>query len=206
MRDPPIANAGEDIILSNGCNRTVLLDGMKSWDADNDPLTFQWDLLDTLNTVSYDIAKVDFTFPDTTIDISMAFLLTVKDITGLVGKDTLLVTIINDEPPTANAGEDFIAPYNEKVYLDGSRSVDTDSKIQYEWSIIDDGITIPDIERVKEKPYFIFPKGLPEDKMFRIQLSTKDENTFCEDLDTVSVMCLRNVGLADSIKLSLIHI
>ena len=205
VRDPPIANAGEDIILSNGCNRTVLLDGMKSWDADNDPLTFQWDLLDTLNTVSYDIAKVDFTFPDTTIDISMAFLLTVKDITGLVGKDTLLVTIINDEPPTANAGEDFIAPYNEKVYLDGSRSVDTDSKIQYEWSIIDDGITIPDIERVKEKPYFIFPKGLPEDKMFRIQLSTKDENTFCEDLDTVSVMCLRNVGLADSIKFELVN-
>ena len=205
VRDPPIANAGEDIILSNGCNRTVLLDGMKSWDADNDPLTFQWDLLDTLNTVSYDIAKVDFTFPDTTIDISMAFLLTVKDITGLIGKDTLLVTIINDEPPTANAGEDFIAPYNEKVYLDGSRSVDTDSKIQYEWSIIDDGITIPDIERVKEKPYFIFPKGLPEDKMFRIQLSTKDENTFCEDLDTVSVMCLRNVGLADSIKFELVN-
>jgi hypothetical protein len=205
VRDLPIANAGEDIILSNGCNRTVLLDGMRSWDADNDPLTFQWDLLDTLNPVSYDIAKVDFTFPDTTIDISMAFLLTVKDITGLIGKDTLLVTIINDEPPITNAGEDFIAPYNKKVYLDGSRSVDTDSKIQYEWSIIDDGITITDIERVKEKPYFIFPKGLPEDKMFRIQLSTKDENAFCEDLDTVSVICLRNVGLADSIKFELVN-
>jgi len=205
VRDLPIANAGEDIILSNGCNRTVLLDGMRSWDADNDPLTFQWDLLDPLNPVSYDIAKVDFTFPDTTIDISMAFLLTVKDITGLIGKDTLLVTIINDEPPITNAGEDFIAPYNKKVYLDGSRSVDTDSKIQYEWSIIDDGITITDIERVKEKPYFIFPKGLPEDKMFRIQLSTKDENAFCEDLDTVSVICLRNVGLADSIKFELVN-
>ena len=205
VRDLPIANAGEDIILSNGCNRTVLLDGMRSWDADNDPLTFQWDLLDTLDPVSYDIAKVDFTFPDTTIDISMAFLLTVKDITGLIGKDTLLVTIINDEPPITNAGEDFIAPYNKKVYLDGSRSVDTDSKIQYEWSIIDDGITITDIERVKEKPYFIFPKGLPEDKMFRIQLSTKDENAFCEDLDTVSVICLRNVGLADSIKFELVN-
>ena len=205
VRDPPIANAGEDILLSNGCNRTVLLDGIKSWDADNDPLTFQWDLLDTLSTVSYDTAKVDFTLPDTTIDISMAFLLTVKDITGLIGKDTLLVTIINDEPPIANAGEDFIAPYNKKVYLDGSRSVDTDSKIQYEWSIIDDGITITDIERVKEKPYFIFPKGLPEDKIFRIQLSTKDQNAFCEDLDTVSVMCLRNVGLADSIKFELVN-
>ena len=205
VRDLPIANAGEDIILSNGCNRTVLLDGMRSWDADNDPLTFQWDLLDTLNPVSYDIAKVDFTFPDTTIDISMAFLLTVKDITGLIGKDTLLVTIINDEPPITNAGEDFIAPYNKKVFLDGSRSVDTDSKIQYEWSIIDDGITITDIERVKEKPYFIFPKGLPEDKMFRIQLSIKDENAFCEDLDTVSVICLRNVGLADSIKFELVN-
>ena len=205
VRDFPIANAGEDILLSNGCNRTVLLDGIKSWDADNDPLTFQWDLLDTLSTVSYDTAKVDFTLPDTTIDISMAFLLTVKDITGLIGKDTLLVTIINDEPPIANAGEDFIAPYNKKVYLDGSRSVDTDSKIQYEWSIIDEGITITDVERVKEKPYFIFPKGLPEDKIFRIQLSTKDQNAFCEDLDTVSVMCLRNVGLADSIKFELVN-
>ena len=205
VRDFPIANAGEDILLSNGCNRTVLLDGMRSWDADNDPLTFQWDLLDTLSTVSYDTAKVDFTLPDTTIDISMAFLLTVKDITGLIGKDTLLVTIINDEPPIANAGEDFIAPYNKKVYLDGSRSVDTDSKIQYEWSILDEGITITDFERVKEKPYFIFPKGLPEDKMFRIQLRTKDQNAFCEDLDTVSVMCLRNVGLADSIKFELVN-
>ena len=205
VRDAPIANAGEDIILSNGCNKAVLLDGTKSWDADNDPLTFQWDLLDTLKGVSYETAKTYFTFPDTMIDNYMTFLLTVTDIIGLIGKDTLSVTVVNDTSPIANAGNDFIAPYNKKVYLDGSKSEDTDSEIQYKWTVIDDGITISEIELSKARPYFLFPKELAEEKIFRIQLSIKDENLFCEDLDTVSVMCLRNVGLADSIKFELVN-
>ena len=34
--DEPIAKAGKDIIVSDGCNSSVYLDGSKSWDADND--------------------------------------------------------------------------------------------------------------------------------------------------------------------------
>ena len=43
--DEPIALAGKDIIVSDGCNSSVYLDGSKSWDADNDQLSFSGELL-----------------------------------------------------------------------------------------------------------------------------------------------------------------
>ena len=62
--------------------------------------------------------------------------MTVTDNKGLVGHDTLDVNIINDKAPIANAGENFIAPFNKYVNLDGSKSIDGDSDLKYFWSII----------------------------------------------------------------------
>ncbi|MGC9355183.1 MAG: S8 family peptidase, partial [Mariniphaga sp.] len=43
--NPPIANAGDDIVVTDGDNNgseTVTLDGTESWDPDNDILTYSW--------------------------------------------------------------------------------------------------------------------------------------------------------------------
>ena len=205
VKDYPKAIAGDDLKISDGCNTYFTLDGTKSWDADNDELKFKWELLHQSKPIEFDTPIVKYTFSDSTIDRDFIFGLTVTDITGLSDYDTLLVSIINETPPIADAGVDFIAPIDKKVFLDGSGSNDTDSDIMYNWIIIDDDISLSKIESKKQKPYFFFPRNLMQDKTYAFVLYVKDNNSYCEKSDTVLVTCLKNVGIADDVKFELIR-
>ena len=80
--------------------------------------------------------------------------------TGLNDHDTLLVKLINDNQPIADAGIDFIAPINKKVYLDGSGSKDIDNVLEYKWDVLEDEINLSQLESSKPKPHFLYPKNL----------------------------------------------
>ena len=203
--DPPIAIAGDDIKISDGCNTSFTLDGTKSWDPDNDELKFNWELLDQSKPMLFDTSVVEYTFSDSTIDRDFIFVLTVTDITGLNDHDTILVSIINDSPPTADAGIDFIAPINKKVFLDGSGSKDTDNKIEYNWTIFDNDISLSEVESKKQNPYFLYPRNLIQDKTYAFVLSVRDNKSYCENKDTVLVTCKKNVGVANDVKFELIR-
>jgi len=205
VEDPPIAIAGDDIVISDGCNTSFTLDGTKSWDPDNDELKFNWQLLDQSNPVAFDTSVVKYTFSDSTIDRDHIFVLTVTDITGLNDHDTILVRIINDSPPTADAGIDFIAPIDKKVFLDGSGSKDTDNKIEYNWTIADNDISLSQVESKKQNPYFLYPRNLIQDKTYAFVLSVRDNKSYCENKDTVLVTCKKNVGVANDVKFELIR-
>jgi hypothetical protein len=203
--DPPIAIAGDDIKISDGCNTSFTLDGTKSWDPDNDELKFNWELLDQSKPMLFDTSVVEYTFSDSTIDRDFIFVLTVTDITGLNDHDTILVSIINDSPPTADAGIDFIAPINKKVFLDGSGSKDTDNKIEYNWTIFDNDISLSEVESKKQNPYFLYPRNLIQDKTYTFVLTVGDNKSYCENKDTVLVTCKKNVGVANDVKFELIR-
>ena len=205
VKDSPNAIAGDDLKISDGCNTSFTLDGTKSWDADNDELKFKWELLHQSKPIEFDTPIIKYTFSDSTIDRDFIFGLTVTDITGLSDYDTLLVSIINETPPIADAGVDFIAPIDKKVFLDGSGSNDTDSDIMYNWIIIDDDISLSKIESKKQTPYFFYPRNLMQDKTYAFVLYVKDNNSYCEKSDTVLVTCLKNVGIADDVKFELIR-
>ena len=205
VKDYPKAIAGDDLKISDGCNTSFTLDGTKSWDADNDELKFKWELLHQSKPIEFDTPIIKYTFSDSTIDRDFIFGLTVTDITGLSDYDTLLVSIINETPPIADAGVDFIAPIDKKVFLDGSGSNDTDSDIMYNWIIIDDDISLSEIESKKQTPYFFYPRNLMQDKTYAFVLNVKDNNSYCEKSDTVLVTCLKNVGIADDVKFELIR-
>ena len=205
VEDPPIAIAGDDIIISDGCNTSFTLDGTKSWDPDNDELKFNWELLDQSKPMVFDTSVVKYTFSDSTIDRDFIFALTVTDITGLNDHDTVLVSVINDNPPMADAGIDFIAPIDKKVFLDGSGSKDTDNKIGYNWTIVDNDISLSQVESKKQNPYFLYPRNLIQDKTYTFVLSVGDNKSYCENKDTVLVTCMKNVGVAEDVKFELIR-
>ena len=205
VKDYPKAIAGDDLKISDGCNTYFTLDGTKSWDADNDELKFKWELLHQSKPIEFDTPIIKYTFSDSTIDRDFIFGLTVTDITGLSDYDTLLVSIINETPPIADAGVDFIAPIDKKVFLDGSGSKDIDSDIMYNWIIMDDDISLSKIESKKQTPYFFYPRNLMQDKTYAFVLNVKDNNSYCEKSDTVLVTCLKNVGIADDVKFELIR-
>ena len=195
--DFPIADAGNDITISQGCNSSLLLDGSKSTDADNDISSYEWTLLKD-SSIVLNRKKGMYNFKNSKKDLYQKILLTVSDSNGLKAYDTINVNIISDKAPIANAGEDFIAPFDKFVRLDGAKSVDEDSKITYEWSIISGDISFSKIERIKKAPSFKYPSEITKPKNFIAFLKVQDEKSFCYSVDTVRITCLPNVDMADS--------
>ena len=205
VEDSPVAIAGDDLKISDGCNTSFTVDGTKSWDADNDELKFKWELLNQSDPIVFDTSVVKYTFSDSTIDRDLIFVLTVTDITGLNDNDTIVISIINDKPPIVDAGINFIAPIDKKVFLDGSGSSDPDSKISYNWSVFNNDISLNIIESKKQSPYFFYPRNLNQDKTYTFILSAKDNESYCENKDTVLVTCKKNVGVTSDVKFELIR-
>ncbi len=194
--DDPIAKAGKDIVVSDGCNSSVYLDGSKSWDADDDQLSFKWTIIDE-GKIILSKMKGYYHFSNKSEDTIKKILLTVSDSSGLMGQDTVSVKIINDEAPVADAGIDFIAPFSRRVYLDGTKTTDVDSKIIYDWDIISGDASFSKEESIKQSPYFFYPSEIKESKIFIVLLKVRDENSYCFSQDTVKVTCLPNVYTAD---------
>ena len=195
--DFPIANAGNDTIISNGCNSSLLLDGSKSYDVDNDIASYKWTLLND-SSIVLNSKKGMYKFKNFKKDVYQNILLTVSDSKGLKAYDTINVNIIDDEAPLANAGDDFIAPFDKFVRLDGSRSVDDDSEIIYFWSILSGDVSFSKVERIKREPVFKYPSEITKPKNFTALLKVQDANSFCFSADTVLITCLPNVDMADS--------
>ena len=195
--DAPIANAGSDTTISNGCNSKLLLDGSSSIDPDDDIMSYKWTLLEN-NEVILNSVKGFYVFKKFKEDLNQKIILTVTDFSGLTDHDTINVNIINDKPPIANAGEDFIAPYNNFIELDGSKSIDKDSEIKYFWEIISNNAFFVKGDEFKQFPKIKYPSEISNPVEYVATLRVQDYNMFCFSIDTVVITCLPNVDMADS--------
>ncbi len=195
--DSPIANAGNDTTISNGCNSNLFLDGSSSFDPDNDISSYTWTLLEG-NKVILNGMKGLYNFSKYDKDLNQKIILTVRDSNGLMDHDTINVNIINDKAPIADAGENFIAPFNEYVKLNGSKSIDEDSELRYLWDIIFGDASFINGEETKQFPKFKYPAEISDPMEFVVTLKVQDYKSFCMAFDTVLVTCLPNVDIADS--------
>ena len=195
--DYPTAYAGRDTTISSGCNSSLFLDGSQSSDPDNDIVSYEWSILGTDEIILNGI-KGMYNFYNIKTNLNQDIKLTVTDSNGLKSQDTITIKIINDEAPIANAGEDFIAPFNKYVQLDGSKSIDKDSDIIYSWSIISGDASFNEKEKVKKFPKFKYPSKIREPLEFVALLKIHDAKSFCFSSDKVIITCLPNVDMADS--------
>ena len=136
VNHPPVANAGPDQnIQATGQNDvSIQLDGSKSSDPDNDPLTYVW--TDESNNVVGTAAIVQVTLQAGT----HAFTLTLTDPGKLSSSATTHVTITApvNHPPVANAGASqtlgCTGQNGTVVTLNGSGSSDPDGDpLTYVW-------------------------------------------------------------------------
>ena len=132
--DPaPVANAGSDQIVLEGS--AVNLNGSAS--SDNAGIiSYVWTqtsgtavTLNNANTVS-----ASFTAPSVVSTEALVFQLTVTDTANQSSSDTVLVTVNNDNPPSANAGPNQVVNEGESVNLNGSASSDTEGAISHSWT------------------------------------------------------------------------
>lgn len=133
----PVANAGPPIDGSRIASNTVDLDGLASFDADGDPITYLWTVTHPDTVVAIDDAATAMTFFVAPLTGTYVVTLTVSD--GQASSSevlTISVELPNNQPPLADAGtyEEIIV--GTQVMLDGSASADPeDEPLVYSWSI-----------------------------------------------------------------------
>ena len=132
---PPVADAGPDQAVNDGDTdgtETVTLDGSRSVDPDGMIASYEWSEGGTILGTGATLT-VPFSTGVRTV------MLTVADVTGATGSDTVVVTVAANQPPTADAGPDQTVSDTDgndvaSVTLDGSGSSDPDGHIvAYEW-------------------------------------------------------------------------
>jgi uncharacterized repeat protein (TIGR01451 family) len=191
---PPKASAGPDQTQDQSVDEvvTVTLDGSNSSDPNNDIVEYYWKqtggepvVLSTPNAV-----QPTFVAPQVVAGgASFTFQLTVTDHSGQQGTDTCIVNVTWDnDPPTADAGEDQTVDEGVTVILDGSRSSDPDDGIQsYRWTQTA-GIRINLNDDTAAQPSFVSPTVDSNGIFLEFLLHAVDKNGL-ESTDT----CIVNV-------------
>ncbi|ALO33366.1 hypothetical protein CMT41_00555 [Colwellia sp. MT41] len=102
VNSAPIANAGIDILITNG--ETVELDGSQSIDTDGNIVSYQWSFLNnqTLTIDNAESVMAGFVAPSVTANTRYELQLTVTDNQGATDTDTVIVEVT---PNLANGGE-----------------------------------------------------------------------------------------------------
>ncbi|MFT6388567.1 MAG: fibro-slime domain-containing protein [Cellvibrionaceae bacterium] len=133
----PVADAGVDSAFSLGNN--VSLDGSASYDADGDPLTYQWSLISTPKNSSANLVSSTTANPTLqNVDVygDNIVQLVINDGIEYSAPDTVIISSQN-LPPIANAGDDMNAAVGQENILNGSNSYDPQGDvITYSWSLI----------------------------------------------------------------------
>jgi ribosomal protein L14 len=140
----PVANAGNDIVMTLPTNSTAL-NGGGSTDADGNITSYAWAHISGPSTYTFANANAYATNVLNLVQGVYVFRLTVTDNNGATDTDDITVTVnaapapppVN-QPPVANAGDEIILTLpDNSTDLSGTRSTDPDGVIAaYEWSEI----------------------------------------------------------------------
>jgi uncharacterized repeat protein (TIGR01451 family) len=188
---PPSADAGPDQTVDAGVR--VTLDGSNSSDPDNDIVEYFWAQTgDGPRVEISDPYAVQPTFITPQVGLGgerFTFRLMVTDRSDQTGTDECVVNVTWDnDPPTAEAGENQTVVEGVSVILDGSGSTDPDDGIDsYRWSQTA-GIGVTLRNDTTAQPSFVSPDVDSDGIFLEFQLRVVDNNGL-ESTDT----CIVNV-------------
>jgi hypothetical protein len=125
--EAPVADAGVDVQVEVGTN--VTFNGTGSSD-DKGIVSYVWSFIDDGTQTLFGPTPY-YTFWNAGI---FAVTLNVTDDDGLYSTDVVLVTVLDNEPPIAEAGPDQTAFLGQEVQFDGATSWDNDGVVNYTWT------------------------------------------------------------------------
>jgi RHS repeat-associated protein len=131
----PDADAGSDQTAVVG--HVVTLDGRKSFDPDNNNITYQWRILSAPAESIASLTNADSVIASLTPDVAGIYVVQLVVNDGTTDSQPVQVTITAtalDAAPIADAGKDRSVLTGSLVTLDGSKSRDPDAEpITYSW-------------------------------------------------------------------------
>jgi PKD repeat protein len=130
--EPPVARAGSDIVVEQ--HEIVIFNASLS--TDNVAiLTYTWTFIYDNTQITLSGRIVEFVFHNAG---DYKITLNVTDAAGNFGIDELNVTVIDIEPPIANAGSDIIISLYGTAIFNASLSKDNVGIVNYTWTFIYD--------------------------------------------------------------------
>jgi len=128
LNGTPVANAGDDQTVR--VLDTVRLDGTGSQaTGENTTISYSWAQTDGPPATLDDPASATPSFRAEAIG-TYIFALTVTESTGNTKTDTVTITVVENFPPTADAGPDQVVTGGATVTLDGSGSTDNEDPFE----------------------------------------------------------------------------
>jgi len=132
----PIANAGPDKSVFQ--KQTVTLNGSLSSDPENDALTYVWTAPAGITLINANTASPSFEAPMVAVDTNYSFKLKVNDGELDSPEDEVIIKVLQNQAPLANAGPFQIVNEGSLVTIDGTASSDPDfDNLTYSWTAPD---------------------------------------------------------------------
>jgi len=192
---PEAILANEYLSVAGG--EQVTIDGSASRDQDGNIASYSWEPVGGSSAITDSIRSylsagdetLSFTAPN--IEGHVEIQLTVTDNEGATDSQKMTLSIsASDEPlenqePTADAGDNISAEEGETVTLDGSQSFDPDGEISYSWELSSSGIDVSIANADKAQASFVAPMvdGTTE---LTFKLTVTDDSG-ASNFDTVKV-------------------
>ena len=184
VNEAPTAQASDDIV-ARGLDE-VTLNGSGT-DSDGQIVSYSWSQTQgsSVALTNADSQQASFTAPDVSTTEQFTFELTVTDNEGMSASDTTLVVVNpKNNPPSADAGEDFTVNEQQSVTLSGS-GTDSDGTIEaYLWTQTS-GTTVNLSNVAVANPSFTSPT-LIQSEQLTFELTVTD-NQGAIDVDSVIV-------------------
>lgn len=211
----PLANAGPDLIITGG--KQISLDGSSSSDADNDILTYSWTSTSGLVINLANTAKPTIQAPTVLVNTDFTITLTVNDGKTNSLPDPVVITVVPNRTPVANAGPDLFVKKNSLFTFDGSNSSDPDGDVlTYQWTA-PSGITLtsatsakpslmtPDVNVITNLTFtLVVNDGIKDSPPDQVVLTIKSDNSTPvanagndQSVDEGSLATLNGTGSSD---------
>ncbi len=131
----PVASAGNDASVREDDPAQLSAGG--SSNAEGDPMTYLWTQLSgtTVTLSGATTATASFTAPSVAADEDLEFQVKVTDDRGDFTNDNVIITVLNNAAPLANAGLDFALLEGAPGQVDAGASSDAESDpLTYAWT------------------------------------------------------------------------
>lgn len=185
LNTAPVSDAGDDSTIKEG--NLMILDGSNSYDPEGDPLTYSWTQISgpTVTLVpSNTVVSPSFTAPGAGSEL--IFELEVYD--GRLNSDPfdrVVITVVENSSPVADAGPDQTVMEGSEVFLDGSSSGDPDGSdtLSFSWTE-----PYPLDDYTSSTPSFTAPLVGPGGETLVFDLTVNDDDPFNPKADTDQVV------------------